>query len=1680
MESEKTKYQIDGGNNQFVPNATTAIQVFVGDDFVRKAQENLSVHHAEVMDMCYFSVTMPDKIEHEIQRLNYLDFFDSCLKENSILCLTGEDGVGVTTLLAQFVKRHAANCVSFFNNGLQSIRLNSDVVEQNLYEQLYWFAFGEKVSFEKIGEITSLTNFVLRKLKQTNQELYFVFDGFDDIPSEKLDSLRRLFSNMLWDKGRFIFSGKKEKIKELLPSKLNLAINQTEIMRFGEAEVAEYFRKSSNKALTQDDQILLYSLTRGNAQRMNLFRRKYVEKGDIEKLRTSEYTGESNLHDEDYKKIFLEEDTFSKDFFALLSYIEFPLKVDLAAKILQIQADYLVKSVNGRLFDYVKIDGENIVSFKEESFHKYLRLKLVDYKQKIELRVIDVLENEENPLAYCNYLPGMYKSVNQIDKLINYLNSNNVQKILVNKRSQAALNEQCDFGYDACFGRLDKYAANIFRFALNKSASREIEKNILWDNEIEAMLSVGQYEQAIALAETVYLSEERLKAYLLIAKKKDVIPNNDYIILRERIKQLVSSIDFENIPNKAVEIAKMLMPIDVEAATAIIERIAKVQNDISVTDKLYAMLSMAYSKDEEGNVTNFDLVNSKIKDDNLRIVANTAKHLFDDMDVDQFLKEVSKLPSNSQKLYFLQFWLPDHEDKADIGKVILEGIRLVVAESDSEIPRARLLNSICKSMRKMMMPDLEKAIVYLESMGGSIKYPTFDYVDLQLNIIESIKDKMAEKSKSMLVDLYYYIICLEDESVKMACLSKLLGKYDRLGVKSEIEKETDSTVTIRKTIIDGIHKLLHETAYHLKVIEEPIKALVCTYPTMIDEIIEGVNTRTRKSRAYSLAAIYYLLNQDEDKIDLSYFFTLLSKTDDVYSDRLKPIALMSDMLISAEKIQHTKMLSEVKRNFYYVENIESSKNRSIICMRIYLWLKKNFPEDSFANKVKTLLLTSWESIDEDCLKIEIGFYIAKQFSKVSKDEACDFISKCKEVKDKTLLSSSSCVETYNESLRLYTLSLSNLIKLGLCDEAMLHDFCDDVDGLLSSVEKVILWGNVALDYKNAKKDEMFDELGDKYFPVDYSKYSLFDQKRIIYCIAPALYYRSQTKFFTLLSNYDETFRNDSILYVCKFIMTKQTYLMDSNLEHQAYELKYCEYIHLLDLLENSSNDENFFTVIDIICKSLRITNKKVDPLSTDQKNTIIGEAERIVNAKLPSVMGIKHDGYKIACLAALSSLKKDFNRKDFEIWEKQIGEIDNKADQAFLYFLLAPYFAKRPEQQLYFEKGIAISESISSTFDKVRRLDMSISECLDYKLGSLVPNIAKSAMKSLANNGSLEDHKRLIDMAYQHNPELAGQLVDMLDKDPARLRYKRKLEKHIASVKKLEQAKKDMASIEGLSKKEQCKFFETQLANLVGGKGQLYDVNKIFSLAINFIFNNSIIDAHDSLVYLMETIARKHQQSKNQKELLFSIHKALKYNLKLVLSLASETKERLDRIQFTIQDHTIKSDGLVDIGEYQKGITYLLNWFRNTALDELIIIDPYFCPDDLAVIKQLTDLNTNISISILCHGHKHKPYEYEIRWHQLSAGVQIPILVHFLSYEEQPDDGPLHDRYWICQDCDWVKHAGVSLNSISGLGRKASSILEIEEDKIDGILNKYYTPYVYAKIPSKDNRKLLYDELTLD
>ena len=66
--------------------------------------------------------------------------------------------------------------------------------------------------------------------------------------------------------------------------------------------------------------------------------------------------------------------------------------------------------------------------------------------------------------------------------MVNYLSNENILSMVVGKCTQAVLNEQCEYGFEACDTDPEKYAGGLIRFALNKSASREIEENRLLDN----------------------------------------------------------------------------------------------------------------------------------------------------------------------------------------------------------------------------------------------------------------------------------------------------------------------------------------------------------------------------------------------------------------------------------------------------------------------------------------------------------------------------------------------------------------------------------------------------------------------------------------------------------------------------------------------------------------------------------------------------------------------------------------------------------------------------------------------------------------------------------------------------------------------------------------------------------------------------------------------------------------------------------------------------------------------------------------------------------------------------------------------------------------------------------------------------------------------------------------------
>ena len=1670
---------------QIAPNAKIMVQNIYEQD-IRTMLSNSQIWQSDdsdedILDMYYLSFTKPRSVENEILRKAELDLCEKRLMQDNILCLYGDEGVGVTTLLAQFAKAHGSNCVSYFYNGLDSLLLNRETMNESIIEQLYWYIKGEKLDnhFSSSISLNYICAPLYKKLRKMTQPLYFVFDGFDDLPSDKIGEVKQFLENMFWNDGRFIFSGKKENIEKIIPANKKLSISENEILNFDEATVKDYFRKIDS-SIAEEELQQLYSITRGSGSRMNYVMKKYVKAGRLKELLSSNFTGDSDLYNDDYHHIFDKASSVTFDFYGTLAFAGMPLDAAILSEILSQDIEE-VKELIKENKDFVLMSENNLCCFRDEGFHKYLKDKLKESKHRIELNILRVLQQPNHVAAYCSTIPSLMVSLNETDGLLAFLSMENMQQILNTQKSQSALNEQCEYGYRACQEKPGTNYAKLFRFILNKSTSREIENNELWDNELEALLVTGHSDQALTLAQDIYLSEERLKSFLLIAHKKDCISPANYEMVRTNINRLVDTIQFEKIPEKAIELAKLLLPIDYQKAMCIVDRVTTSNKEAINADKVYTLMSlMAYKTgDDTGNVTNFDLVSDKIADEELRSFTHAAKSLFEDVSVEHFLDELHKLPNDSRKLQLLQIWLPAHKEKDHIGKAVLEALHLIVAVSDTDMPKARILKTVCQSMGRMSQKDMTKAMTYIESIKDTVKYPTYDYIDAELTIIEATKDELPDESKAHLEDLYLYILELKDASVRLACLSKLLGRFEYLGNKATTEKILGtSTVELRHQIIDGIQQLLGETAYHVKIVEEPIKALVCDYPTMIDEIIKNVNTKERRSRAYSLAAFYYLSKQDEKKIDLKRFFALIDKTDNVYGNRDKPLRLLSRILYYADDINHNSFLPLIKKHFHYYEEIEDTSKKIIAFMRIYIWMRKHFPSDSFADKIKKEILGSWKSINILKEKIECGYFLVKQFAKDSKDDAEDVLQQCNKMKTGCFLTSSSCVNAYSIALDLYSRSMGLLVRnhVDNCSQ-MLRQFEEDVDMQLSTIEKAIAWSTIALEYYLANDNDQFHNLCAKYFPTDLSAYSMWDQKCLLWGISPALYYYSSNFLFEQLQNYDEQFQNDVLKHILIFITCKEAAFSSSTWEFKAYDLSFKDYQDLISILEHGTDDDLFFQTANIVAKSIR-EGKPKQVLSTEQKSTVIKDMVRIISEKLPTKNGIQHNGYKTACLATLEHATTEFSNKDISKWDEEISKIDNKADQAFLYFQMAPYFQRRGDKEHFFQKGISVTDTIPSLYDKENRFSMSISECADNNFKNLIKPLAESALTSLKMNGTLDDYKHLIDMIYQNEPELAEEMVDNLDADPARISYKGRLKEHISSAKRLKKAHKELDDIEHLNSREQVKFFEKQLDDLVSGKGQILDVEKTFKLTAKHIFDHTIDEAKFAVLYIMENLFLKYRRSKSNQDLLVEMHQAIRFNLQMVLSLAVDTEDRLNQLESLMGPSSVTDDGFIQVGEEEKAKAYLINWYQSANFRSLTIIDPYFKPSDLDVIKSLCDLNNDLEINVLCHRQKYQNEDYLKKWNYISSGVTNSITIHFIWYKSHSENGPLHDRYWICEDDETENRKGLKLCSMDSLGKKESSITPIEEGIINSAMNSFFG-YVYKKKKSLRGEELVYDDMEL-
>ncbi|MEZ5326986.1 MAG: ATP-binding protein [Verrucomicrobiales bacterium] len=165
--------------------------------------------NTEVMSLLAVSSTFPTLPDPLIERANLIQTLHDMLADTEVVAIDGPEGIGKTTLLAEFAKGHPNTAFSLFVSGASSYSYDCTMLSSDLSTQIGWALKKENFRNEETEEASQLLHSrILALQRQANFEkkiYYFIIDGLHEIPAEDSSALEMIMKILPFGLSRFRF-----------------------------------------------------------------------------------------------------------------------------------------------------------------------------------------------------------------------------------------------------------------------------------------------------------------------------------------------------------------------------------------------------------------------------------------------------------------------------------------------------------------------------------------------------------------------------------------------------------------------------------------------------------------------------------------------------------------------------------------------------------------------------------------------------------------------------------------------------------------------------------------------------------------------------------------------------------------------------------------------------------------------------------------------------------------------------------------------------------------------------------------------------------------------------------------------------------------------------------------------------------------------------------------------------------------------------------------------------------------------------------------------------------------------------------------------------------------------------------------------------------------------------------
>ncbi len=267
-------------------------------------------------------------------------------------------------------------------------------------------------------------------------------------------------------------------------------------------------------------------------------------------------------------------------------------------------------------------------------------------------------------------LPGYLEKAGKFEDLLSYLSPENFSKLIACSESLGPVQKQASLGVKIA-KRLGR-DGDLIRFSSQMSVIFSFSRVKVWKSEVEALISLNDFDTALALAQSSLLKEDQLHLLAVLAKKKSERGLSIEKELRDQIRKLYFQINPIELGDRAVDIAADLIYTNPDLAIELVEKATATDTSNGALDWAFAKLSIAasLSKDEAKSTDLIELIHQRIKDPKAREMTSTVSMLLGNYSAKEVIAEANKFENINEKTYLFRIWSMENRERDDAIEVV--------------------------------------------------------------------------------------------------------------------------------------------------------------------------------------------------------------------------------------------------------------------------------------------------------------------------------------------------------------------------------------------------------------------------------------------------------------------------------------------------------------------------------------------------------------------------------------------------------------------------------------------------------------------------------------------------------------------------------------------------------------------------------------------------------------------------------------------------------------------------------------------------------------------------------------------------------------------------------------------------------------------------------------------------